>query len=272
MPSKKIFAIIVVCSSLVFSVWIINKTPPAKASEKRIASVNNYSVENRSSDDWKKTIESFNTAPQAYSNLTKSSNSLVDETSITSQISIDLMSKYLIAKQDGTVTEDEMKEITDSIVNSKAYLRPQTSVYTPSNLNIAIKDDKDALEKYRANLNLAVKNGLGEIKIDPMFVLYTALKSNNENELTKLDPVIKANKEAIIKFLEIPVPRKIATLHLNLLNSLGHTLDDFQGMRNMFNDPVTGLQAANNYGTNVKEFIDNLTKLNSYLSSQLEKQ
>lgn len=271
MPSKKIISILIICIAIISSVWIISKRYPGAVSATTTnigVTTYNYRSDVGSGDNWKNLLANINSNPVTYTDIVDKGDTF-DETTVTGQIAMDFMSKYILLKQDGEVTKEEMSQIIASTLASDAYTEGKKVQYVEGNLNIIKKDDRATLQAYMNEVNTSIKTGLQQIKVDPQVVLFTAMRDENEEELAKLDPMIRANREIIAKFLEMQVPYKATSLHLALLNAFGNTLSNLEAIRGMFNDPIRGYIGFNYYNKSVLDFVSSLNNLNAYLKQKL---
>ena len=74
-----------------------------------------------------------------------------------------------------------------------------------------------------------------------MDILSTAVLNNKENEIEKLDPIIKGYTAILNSLATVPAPQNMTDKHLALLNSTSKLLSDIEGFRQIFTDPLIGI-------------------------------
>lgn len=267
MPNKKVLVILIICAGLVVSSWLISKEKAILFDIKKPDSIS--IVENSENlaknDDWKKMLTTVDTVGNIVTDLTANSQSAIEDTTLTAQISRDFMSEFIRLKGSGQeITQADIDNLTQKVLNTSDYTTTEGAVY--NELNIQIVDaNKENLVIYRNSVSASIKKGLAQIQEDPSFIVTRALSSENKKELAKLDPIINANKTIIIEFLNINVPKNAVSIHLALLNSFSSILADLEAMRVVFEDPIRSFSAINRYDGDKSNFITALNALSQFL-------
>ncbi|MBA3733111.1 hypothetical protein H0W91_01910 [Patescibacteria group bacterium] len=268
MPEKKnwsrVYVILILCMSSIISVWLFTR-PVGQLSQKTTATV---SVENprntalSTNNDWKKILTSVD---QSSTNiLTNNNSNTFDETSLTAQLAKDYFSQYLLAKKGGqTITSETNAQIVQNVLANPEYSQNKAPVYIRSNLNISSNANLDTVKNYKAKLITDVIEKLNQVQ-NPVTILNNATQSANENEMSKLDPLIVTGKGIVRSLSEMEVPVDVVTMHLALLNSASSVLADLEALRVIFTDPVKSLSVGNQFANDTINFQTSLTNLQAY--------
>lgn len=267
MPSNKIIVILIICVGLVTSIWLINRDTPIKidVSGNKITATNNDSKTNLENNDWKKLLNTANPITQNILSDFSKTPTIPEETTLTGQLSTDLMAEYLLLKQGGReITETDIDNLTQKILSIPEYTSVTSAVYTEKNLRV-VENSKKLIDEYKLTAGGVISIRLRQIKDDPVLALVEAMNTNNPTSLKKIDNVILVNKGIISDFLAIQVPKQAVKIHLDLMNSFSKILYDLEAMRVFFDDPVRGLIGLNNYKNHILEFLNALENLNEYI-------
>lgn len=267
MPSNKTLSVLIVCLSLVLSVWIFSNDDTQK----------NASVENSGdsevvpaiqiakgvNDDWKKILSSVD-KKTPYEDLTQNLAEDNDST-LTDQLSKDFMSQYLLAIKSGETINKE----TANVIARNTLSLPDYNIspvkYIRQNLKIIPQGDIITMRTYKEALNEGLETMYYSINDDPLNTVVNALNTENETELKKLDPIIKVNKSMVKYLLSMKVPEKAVSTHLELLNLSSAILFDLEGMRVGLEDPIKIFISISNYPQNLINFADVVNRMNQFL-------
>lgn len=277
MPSianrNKIYIVSVICFGFVVSIWLIQRTPIIKSSEKNLetVSVNQYrNIEKN--DDWKKilvTVDSSATDTSLVSRNNTASVALEDST-LTDQMSRDFLSQYLLAvKNNGAVSSGDAEIIAQNTLSLPEYTESSGAQYVSTNLKISTKTDNDTLRIYRNRLYKILKDRSSNIKDDPIVIVINSVTSEDDRDLAKLDYIINQSRGLLKDLLTLEVPRNTIQLHLSLVNSVSDVMANLESMRLVLGDPVRGLAGIGAYTQNIQEFQAVLEKINKYFALNL---
>lgn len=273
---KKIYSVLILCIGVIGSVWLFSQTP--NISEIKNAgnntpdiSVRPYiNLEEEKNDSWKKILLNIDQKNQGVTDLTKTNKSTFDETLLTAQLSRDFMSQYLLLKRGGRdLTKEDIDNIVTNITSSPQYIESSGPVYISKNLKITSQTDKDTVQKYKSEITAVLTKRTKEIKYNPITIVTTAITEKNELVLKQLDPIILTTKSTVTDLLNIEVPADAVGVHLDLLNGSSNILNDLEGMRVSFTDPIRSFVVLNQYSTHITNIQTALTKMSSYFTKKL---
>ncbi len=270
--SNYVYAVLVICAGIVVSFWLFERNPDnSRILEKAevIATKTDQNDENIS-DDWKKIIVSTDTN-QTYTNLTKNNTKGYDDTTVTAQLSKDLFSQYLLAKQGGAnLTQDQVNQIVNNIINTKYYSSRSGPTYIAQNLHLISQDNTDTIRHYKDTVNLILKTRSTEVHDNPLTVLSNALQNQKQSDvISRLDAIISIGNAGIKDLLAVSVPPSAVAVHLGLVNAFSNIISNLSDMRMIFSDPARSLSGMSQYTKNIQELNVALNNLNNYFSQKL---
>ncbi len=267
MPNNKIIATFILCLGLVVSVWLSNKN----LNNEKITIKNDdggtlmpaIQTKENSDVDWKKILSTVE-QKTPFQNLTLDLTETEGAT-LTDQLSRDFLSQYLLTVRNGEqITEEKAFEIAAKTLSSPEYNQKPVT-YIRQNLKVTTKSDSETMKRYKEGVNEAIQPIYYSIYDDPILVFANAVSTENKEELKKLDSVITINKSTIKYLLNMEVPEKAISVHLELLNISSAILFNLENMKIGLDDPIRLFDAFGNYTQNSSIFINILTKMNDFL-------
>jgi len=264
MPSNKTFVVLIVSIALIVSVWLFQKKPEAVD----VVGINTVPRETVvTENDWQKILnESAVGDTSVVSVVPKAEDLFVNDTTITSQISKDLLAQYLLTiNQKGGISGDDMNSIVSNILAVPEYNNSTGAKYISANLHINSKNDKATVGEYKEILNTLLKEVSARIKTDPIAISILAIQDEDDSVLKRIDPLIVEANLLIRRLLEMQVPSSAVTQHLRVLNFMSSVQGSLVSMRNSVDDPINGLNGINKYKELMQtERLNVINVLNSY--------
>lgn len=271
MPSNKTISIFIICLALVVSVWLsTNKQEGVSAliqKSENTEVVPSIQTKEATNDDWKKILTKVDDK-NPFEDLTILGGE-EDDTTLTDQLSRDFMSQYLLAVKAGETINKETADVIAQKTLSLPEYNSKSVVYIRQNLKITPKADSETMRIYREKINQSLQKVYYGLKDDPMNVVITAIGTENEADIKKLDPIISINKGTIKYLLDMEVPEKAVIVHLELLNISSAILSDLEDMRAGLEDPVKMFNGIGNYAQDSDTFARMLTKMNEFLTKNI---
>jgi len=169
--------------------------------------------------------------------------------SVTDIVGIQLFQNFLQAKGRGNVgpTTDQVVTDTADLLRSTAV---QDYLYKADQLQVVARDD-NSIRTYANTLGQIIINnnvsGEGELEI-----IDRALRTENADELKKLEPIILMYKNMRDQTLATPVPAGFEKQHLDLINVYQAVFSTLDGMKQVFSDPVIALLRVQRYQDDAK--------------------
>lgn len=270
MPSSKTISILIVSLAAVFSVWIfadkqeVEKNKLAIKNKENVVVTPAINIDGPENDDWKKILTTLDAKKEKVVDLTKTGANESD-TTLTDQMSRDFMSQYFLAVKAGqTITPEIAKTIAQNTLSLPEY-NAKSVVYIRQNLKITQKNDSATMQKYKQQINQSLQSIYYELKDNPFVVLINALKTENLEDLKKIDPIIAINKAQIKYLLGMEVPESAVDIHLKLLNVSSSILLDLESMRAGLEDPVKIFPAIAKYTEDSAQFKTVIESMNEFL-------
>jgi len=259
---------LIICGASVFSAWLIIKIPVEKNSPvKSGAPIETYrKITANNNEDWKKTLQSFNDTSQNFNQLVEAA--VLDETTLTSQMSKDIFAQYLLLKSGGReVSEEEIGAIVNNVASSPDYSQISGPKYGKSNIHITAKTDIETTRKYKEEMERSIAR-IAVMQTNPFIDFLGAIQKNQSGLIAELDLPISIGRAIIEDFLTMTVPADAVEIHLNLLNTGSDVLADAEGLRELFTDPVKGLLALK-FKERAEKMASAMTDLNNYFVKKL---
>lgn len=244
---NKTYVVLVICIAFIVSVWLVQRSIPAKKSPDNI--LETYSTENTTDESWKGTLSSINFSdPDISTTLSPDDPNAFDETSLTGQMARDLFSRYLLTIKDNP-TQENLDKISDSILSSENYSKISSVTYNLNNINISSSNTSPSIKQYGDSLNkIIVGEMMATQKADPLpTILIESIQSENKKRLGDLETYVKAFKNITNGLLNMSVPSDFSQLHLELLNSSSAVYTDLKAMSQFLDDPIKGIISVKQY-------------------------
>lgn len=266
MLSRKTIFVLVICFGIVVSVYFVSKKSNliSDIQNNTITSDSYINIKNKNNDDWEKALSKINIASSTTIILTKNDPNSFDGTTVTAQVSRDLLSRYLSATKNGQLTIEESTKIAENTLSNPEYTSISAIKYTTNNLNILSKSDSKTLQEYENNMISLLREKIFQVKENPVIAFREAVINSDETKITKLDPIILLTKNLITELVNFKVPEKAAGVHLDLLNNVSNLLADLEAMRVVFIDPVKSLSGVQKYISDLYNFNTAINKLDTF--------
>ena len=167
----------------------------------------------------------------------------------TDQFSRDLFATVAAASSDGqpldqTTADKISSSLADHIENS-----PPGKIFTIANIKITSPDTKQTVQKYSDTVDsIYTKYHINKGVLD----ILQEFSTNEENTdiLLQLDPIISQEDKIINELLKVQVPRSLAVLHLDLINSSERVNENIRDIKLLDSDSIVALSAISQYEKN----------------------
>ncbi len=197
---------------------------------------------------------------------TTTSGETTGELSNTDRLAQDIFAQYLIKKQQGVdITPADRQQIINTAIT-----RSGSVLDSPRYIISDVKTVGDSIEAYRT-----YGNALGKIIAENVvsseneaIIMKRSLEEANPEELKKLDPIIASYNKILNTSLSTPAPKTIAGVHLRFINSIHTVITGTTAMRNVYEDPVSALQAISVYQTTQDGLTSVLREIKAFFTLQ----
>ncbi len=237
----------------------------------------NKDSDNDGLKDWEEAL--YGTDPQ---NADSNGNGIVDSAEVRKQNNANINNQttesvtdqfgqqFFVAvsalKNSGEVSSQSIKNAAETIYSNIKTESP-VSLYTTNDISI-IKNANDAeILLYGKKLGEVIqkydKYNLGQ----ELPIISKALETEDKTLPMKLTPYIEAYTNIAKETALIPVPDKIATIHLDLINSYRGTADSLKIAGKIFSDPLLSMSGINQYLFYSNKIIETAKTLEIYFKS-----
>ncbi len=286
---SKIFAVLILCISLITSVYISQKNKKVEARER----AETISVEvNKQSDldsdgdglkDWEEALLGTNPnkqdsdgdgvldskeSEQSFVFKPKEATddiSLIKQSSLTGEVAQNFFVNYLSEQKNSEdLTTDQIDKIaSDSTEDVTLYFTPKFEI---KDIKVSKLKTKSEYEQEMADAfySGSIKDKKQKTELE---IIENALKGENKQELKKLLPIIDSYNAVINNTLKISAPPDAVGLHLTYLNALKDVKENIEGASKILDDPVYGFLHLNNYQLNIKKLQMVLYKISQYFQN-----
>ncbi len=189
--------------------------------------------------------------------LNKATNQQIPEENLTQtdKLGRELLAKYLAAKKNGTLDQEALiQDFVDEQENNiqqKTYKERDILVISAANTTEnSLREYGNALGRVLASYP-AQKGAKTEFEI-----LQGAIQAGSAAQLEAINPFIASYEGIVRDMLKVRVPPDMAGDHLILVNSLQRILEDIQGFKKTFTDPVVSLISLNRYPSDVQLLVE----------------
>jgi hypothetical protein len=162
----------------------------------------------------------------------------------TDRLSRELFARYLEAKQSGQALDASMQEQLVNTVIENSYLSYKE--YTANDLRIINDGSELALRKYANEMGLALATYSTQEENEGV-IIRRSVDREDKSEMKKVDRIITSYENILAASLKVEVPQEAVTIHLGVLNAYSDTIMTIKGMRGIYDDPFTAVQAISHY-------------------------
>lgn len=158
---------------------------------------------------------------------------------VTGQVAVSLTKSVMETRAAGRgINSDQLINLTTEDLNQYLY----DDEFTKEDINISYDNSTNALKNYGNRIaRITEENSIEGDSENELDILNRALKTSNETEIEKLDPIIASYEGLVADMLSTPVPESMIKEHLSLLNVYQAILNDLKAFRNVFNDAVVSI-------------------------------
>jgi hypothetical protein len=171
-------------------------------------------------------------------------------TTLTDQVGIQLFQNVLQSKGRGSVGPNK-----DQVISNTAELLRNSAitdyVFKANQIQVIATNDQ-AIRTYANTLGQILINNNVANGEDELVIIDRALRTENAEELKKLEPLINMYKNLRDQTLATPVPVGFEKQHLDLVNVYQAMYSTLDGMKLAFGDPVVALLRVQRYQDDAK--------------------
>jgi hypothetical protein len=167
-------------------------------------------------------------------------------------------------QQTGQLDEASIKSVSDAIgKNIEAIPIPDT--YT-SNMLTVVSDTIMANDAYQTALSDLANKYSGSDIGKELIIISQGLGSKDPQALYAARTIATAYRSFGQDLVKIPVPKSLASTHLDLANNYEKVAESIAGMTQMLSDPFTGMRSVINYKKYSDALVSDLDKISGGVS------
>ncbi|MDP3962456.1 MAG: hypothetical protein Q8Q03_01140 [bacterium] len=263
-----VMAILIVAGAFVFAEYRNNQIKKAVYSAPVVSGNDNFStpeilIENSDKDsdgdglkDWEEALLVTTSSSTPSANLTP-----------TDRLARDFFARYMELNQMGLSGDAQSQQEMVGQVLKNGIVLSQPEIYDLKDIRTSSDNSAEYIKKYGNDVG-AIFNSNQIRGRDEAVISKESAEKEDPEILREIDPIISAYKRIIDGLLKIPAPPAMASMHLNLINSVSKFLFTAEAFRQSNADAMKGLQAASSYLDNGKSLIDSLQTIKKYLASK----
>ncbi|MEY2664410.1 MAG: hypothetical protein RIT04_218 [Candidatus Parcubacteria bacterium] len=190
-----------------------------------------------------------------------------EDSTLTGQFGREIFSQYMKLQQSGAGTDKTSQQaVIDTILsNQKFILSPKE--YKLADLTFTETISTSSIQNYANNLSLVLTSFAAQKSRDETTILRESVDKNNAEVLKELDPIIAFYKKSLTMLVSLPVPRTIATMHLNIVNGLSGLVFVDESYRQASADPLIALQGLGRSQKIIEDMILAIKAMGDYMST-----
>lgn len=272
-PSKKIIWTFVVCLLVVGGIFAFleykNRPVTVGVANRGLTAYSQSVVQ--TNGDWQKilqdVIQNVTSATSTDLNGIPKASGLYGGNTPTDQFSRELFTKYLTLAQNDSGNAGNYQNYQDIVSKyvDAAAKSQKTTIYAGSDFSTVTTETPTVIRRYGNDMGemfFAAANARVENEVA---IFQKATDNEDRNELKKLDENIAVYKEIVHALLTMRVPTSFVSLHVTLLNDVSTIISTLEGMKLVFDDPITSLGAVQKYPEAAGNFIPILQSIKTLL-------
>lgn len=196
--------------------------------------------DNNGVEDWRDQL-----LPESTSVVTLATSSSYElPTTLTGQMSIELLQNYVQAKNNGPFSNNQ--DVVDEAVRTISDAGEQELYDTPDITILEIWTDSD-VKNYANTMAGAILSNNVEGTDQEINILQDALVRGNIERIKELKTISDIYKRTLEDSVNIPVPAHFVKYHLDLINSYSAIQQDLEALSSTTNDPALALVRFKRY-------------------------
>lgn len=260
--------IVIVAIAVLWSRGNIVKDPDTTAGlDKNLVATTNIADQvSTNNTDWKKYFLTGNITTDGASSTKAASVDNNNDQNMTAYLGKATLASYMVLQNSGldsdqTSIDNATKNIISSTLN---YKTPVT--YVMSDINTTPKSDDITLTTFKSAV--ATSLSLYNVTKNEALITRQYLEEKNPLVLKQIDPIIKNYQDIINSLKKIKTPSVVSKNMLGLINGFSAMKFVAESLRAAKTDPLAAMVGANNYLDGIKQIIDSLQKIRTYIESR----
>ena len=178
-----------------------------------------------------------------------------------------VFSKYAASKNNGeTLGDSDLQSLINAALTAPT--DEKSRFYTEKDFTVSSNSSLTALKEYGNAMGAVMSRHPSKNTEGELVIFERALRTEQESELAKLEPIINTYQAILDDMLTVRVPKDAVGIHLDVLNGLSRVLGNIKGMKKTLQDPVVGMQAFSQYPKSIEMMVDAFNASADFLSSK----
>lgn len=218
--------------------------------------------------DWQKQF--FANATSTFSAGSASAKASVSGAPLTATdiLGEEFFSRYMQVRQAGLTNDpDIMNSVGSQLMSDSLGSIDAPQPFPLSSIRVVTAADDATLQKYASSLGTILAIYIPDQDHNEATLAEQALEQGNIDALATIDPIIANYKAALQALMAMPVPKPLASYHLNLMNGIAVSLFNAESLRHVDKDPVKGMAAIGLEVQGLQFMSDAVAAIQQYLSS-----
>ncbi len=178
---------------------------------------------------------------------------------LTEQFALTFFKDMVRAKNYGAFGDSQQDLVTKA--SASLAQKAADTLISQNDIQIANDDSLEYQKIYTEQVAVIINTYSQNNTESETQILEQALRTQSEQELVKLDPIIGTYTQYLEETKKLPVPPSLLQEHLNLLNSYQAIREDIKAMRSAFSDPMLTLIRMKRYQDDVDGLYLSITGL-----------
>ncbi len=254
LPSKRAQSIIVILLGVTVGIVLIFGQNTVKSGVKSINTlVAGEKVALPENPNWQEDFGKA-TAGTINSSITlENSASASSSQTLTDTVSRSLMANYLVLKQNGSLDANTAQNL---VTNTAGYIQAmKAEKITVNALNLIPDNGQKTMTEYGDRLGNIIKSNRPAKSMNEVEIIKSAVQTRNTEEIKELEKIALIYSNIAKDLQKMPVPRKFARAHLDIVNSLLGISASLNQITKIFEDPMQGLAALQTYQESASTYV-----------------
>ncbi|MFY9511987.1 MAG: thrombospondin type 3 repeat-containing protein [Rubrivivax sp.] len=204
------------------------------------------------------------------SDITPSTTALAPENlTLTDKFARDFFAIYASQKALGKTPDPNLeKTLIDNFLQSNLDVKNKI-IYGISDIRVGQDTTEKALKAYGNGIGtILIKYGNTMTVADTALVVQKSMETENKKELEKLNPLISSYRGVVNDLLLLTVPSVLISEHLDFINNAQALVEDVEGMKYIFDDPLQSLVYLRRYMySSSVNTLESIQQIKAFLSS-----
>jgi len=177
-------------------------------------------------------------------------------------------SRYMQMRQAGLTDDpDTVNQVGGQIISDSIAQIQTPQPFPLSSIHVVTAVDQASLQKYGSSVSAILSSYIPDQDHNEATIAEQALEKGNMDSLSDIDPIISNYQKALASLKAMPVPKPLASYHLDLMNGVAVSLFNAQALRHVDKDPMSAMAAIGMEIQGLQFISDAVTEIQQYLTA-----